>query len=242
MVWGDFVPRQATRGETEAIVLRKLSVPAMLAAIVVSAGSAKPGVASTVLNRLQDQPSLGDVARQNRKDKEKSGTATPKTVVTDENLPSGNDLGGLGVNDLGEADAGGKPGSLEAGLAGLSRAETALNKLEPLDRESLAHLVLDGNTADFPNRSAWETRLFAAKQAYVSHSRDLIQQMRQLIATAQSLKAEQGGEGKMKPDDPRAQQVIRKSQQIMQDALRTESAFQAVVMEGQDLAKQGTTR
>jgi hypothetical protein len=213
-------------------VLRKLRLLAVFVGVVM-AGT--PGHA-------QDQPSLGDVARQNRKDKEKNATTTPKTVVTDENLSSGNDLGGLGVSDLGEPNGDGKPGSLESGLAGLSRAEVVLNKLEPLDRASLARVVLGGNDADFPNRSVWEAKLFAAKQAYVSHSRQLIQQMRQLIAMAQALKTEQGGQGKVNADDPRAQEVIRKSQILMQDALRTESAFQAVVLEGQDLAKQGTPR
>jgi hypothetical protein len=209
------------------MVLRKLSLLAVFAGVVTPWASAQ----------TQDQPSLGDVARQNRKDKEKTATTTAKTVVTDENLPSGNDLGGLGVNDLGEAEAAGKPNSLESGLAGLSRAEAALSKLEPMDRASLARLVLDGNTADFPNRSAWEAKLFAAKQTYVSHSLQLIQQMRQLLAAAQSLNSGQSGQAKVSPDDPRAQALIRKSQQIMQDAVHTESAFQAVVIEGQDLAK-----
>lgn len=213
-------------------MLRKFSLLAAFAGIVMAAAPA----------HAQDQPSLGDVARQNRKDKEKNGTTTPKTVVTDESLPSGGDLGGLGVSDLGEPNGDGKPGSLEMGLAGLSRAEAVLNKLEPLDRASLARVVLSGNTADFPNRSAREAKLFAAKQTYVSHSRQLIQQMRQLIATAEALKTDQGAQGKVNPDDPRVQEVIRKSQILIQDALRTESAFQAVVLEGQDLAKQGTTR
>lgn len=191
--------------------------------------------------RAQDQPSLGDVARQARKDKEKN-TTPPKTVVTDENLPSGHDTGGLGLNDLGDSKTVTKPNSLEAGLAGLQRAEFALSKLEPMDRATLARAVLEGNNADFPNRSNWEERLFSAKQVYVAHSRELIQQMRQLLAAAQSLKSSQGGEGKVSSDDPRAQALLRRTQQILQDAVRTESGFQAVVLEGQDLAKQATPR
>jgi hypothetical protein len=42
----------------------------------------------------------------------------------------------------------------------------------------------------------------------------------------------------MSPDDPRAKEMIRKVQEIVQDAVRTESAYQAVVVEGWDLAKQ----
>jgi hypothetical protein len=223
-----------TCGETEAFVWRKWTVLAAFAVTMTACAWAQA--------QDQNQPSLGDVARQNRKDKEKSGSTTPKTVVTDDTLSTGHDLGGLGVSDLGEPEADGKPGSLESGLAGLSRAETALNKLEPLDRASLARLVLDGSTEDFPNRAAWETKLFAAKQVYVSHSRELIQQMRQLLSAAQALKAEQAQQGKVNSDDPRVQAVIRKSQILTQEAVRTESAFQAVIMEGQDLAKQANKR
>jgi hypothetical protein len=213
----------------EAIVLRKLIF------LAVFAGTFTPGV----FGRSQDQPSLGDVARQARKDKEKN-TTPPKTVVTDENLPSGHDLGGLGINDLGDVSVSSGANPLEAGLAGLKRAEIALNKLAPMDRATLARAVLEGNNTNFPNRANWENRLYSAKQTYVAHSRELIQEMRDLLANAQSLKAS-GGE-QVGPDDPRVQVLLRRTQEIVQDAVRTETAFRAIAMEGQDLAKQSASR
>lgn len=213
----------------EAIVLRKLIF------LAVFAGAFTPGV----FGRSQDQPSLGDVARQARKDKEKNATP-PKNVVTDENLPSSNDLGGLGIDDLGDVSvaSGGNP--LDAGLAGLKRAEFALNKLAPMDRATLARAVLEGNNTNFPNRANWENKLYSAKQTYVAHSRELIQEMRNLLANAQSLKA--SGGDKVSPDDPRVQALLRRTQEIVQDAVRTETAFRAIAMEGQDLAKQSASR
>jgi hypothetical protein len=41
----------------------------------------------------------------------------------------------------------------------------------------------------------------------------------------------------LNPNDPRSQQLIQRLQDIMQDAIRTEEAYRAVVMEGWDLAK-----
>jgi hypothetical protein len=52
------------------------------------------------------------------------------------------------------------------------------------------------------------------------------------------MQAAQGGQGKLSPNDPRGQQLLKRVQEIMQDAIRTESAYQSVVMEGWDRAKQ----
>jgi len=87
----------------------------------------------------QDQPSLGDVARQARKDKEKNNTP-PKKVITDDSLPSSKALGGLG--DLGSSKSAGDGSAMAKGLEALDRAETALNKLDPLDRATLAKAAL----------------------------------------------------------------------------------------------------
>src|SRR5436309_1775944 len=70
----------------------------------------------------QDQPSLGDVARQARKDKEKNA-AQPKRVITDDNLPSSKPLGGLG--DLGSSKNAGDGIAMARGSEALDRAETA---------------------------------------------------------------------------------------------------------------------
>ncbi len=185
----------------------------------------------------QDQPSLGDVARQARKDKEKNKAQATK-VITDDTLPSSKGLSGLALGDLGSAPGSDQGAAMGRALAGLEQAEGALNKLGPLDRATLAKAALLENDVDFPNRRSWEDRLYAAKEQYVSHGRELFREMRQILADAQSLKASQDGQKKLSPDDPRAQQMLRRIQEIMEDAVRTDRAYQAVVVEGWDLAKQ----
>jgi hypothetical protein len=184
------------------------------------------------------QPSLGDVARQARKDKEKN-KAQAKTVITDDTLPSSKGLGGLAASDLGSSQGSGDAGSAMArALDRVNEAEANLKKLDALDRATLAKAVLLDNDVDFPNRRNWEDRLFAAKEHYVSHGRELIGELKQMVADMRAQQASPGGQGKMSPDDPRAKEMIRKVQEIVQDAVRTESAYQAVVVEGWDLAKQ----
>ncbi len=183
----------------------------------------------------QDQPSLGDVARQVRKDKEKNATQ-PKTVITDDTMPSSKALNGLG--DLGSSQGGADGSRIANALAGLEKAEAALNKLDPLDRATLAKAALLDNDVDFPDRRSWEDKLYGAKQQYVSHGRELFREMRQILADVQAMQAAQGGQGKLSPNDPRAQQLLHRVQEILQDAIRTESAYQSVVMEGWDHAKQ----
>jgi len=183
----------------------------------------------------QDQPSLGEVARQARKDKEKNA-AQPKTVITDDNLPSSKVLGGL--SDLGSSKSAGDGNAMSRALAGLERAETALNKMDPMDRTTLAKAALLDNDVDFPNRRRWEDKLYAAKQQYVSHGRELFREMRRIMSDVQSLESSQGGQRKVSPDDPRAKELLRRLQEIVQDAVRTDSAYQSVVVEGWDLAKQ----
>jgi hypothetical protein len=90
------------------------------------------------------------------------------------------------------------------------------------------------NDVDFPNRRNWEDKLYAAKDRYVSHERELIVELRQIVAEMQS----GGGQGKLDPNSPRGQQLKQRLQEIIQDAVRTEQVYRAVVMEGWDLAKQ----
>ncbi len=160
-------------------MLRKMSFLAALSWVLIPL---TPGYA-------QDQPSLGDVARQARKDKEKNA-AQRKTVITEDDLPSSKALGGLG--ELGSTKSAGDGDAMAKGLNALDRAETALNKLDP----------------------------------------------RQVLADVQSLQSSQSGQGKLSPDDPRAQELLRRLQEIVQDAVRTDNAYQSVVVEGWDLAKQ----
>ena len=183
----------------------------------------------------QPQPSLADVARQARKDKEKNA-AKAKTVITDESMPSsGKGLSGLG--DLGSSQAGGDNNALAKALAKVEEAEAGLKQLDALDRSTLAKAVLLDNDVDFPGRRAWEEKLFAAKERYVSHERELVVELKQIVSQVQSMQASQGKQ-KLSSDDPRAQQMKSRLMDIIQDAVRTEQDYRAVVMEGWDLAKQ----
>src|SRR5580692_8519338 len=127
------------------------------------------------------------------KAKEKSA-AKPKTVYTEDTLgggKSGSELG-LGVlptlkttSDSGagpaaSSSAAGSSGNrspssmipgtsgnsdpVAAAYEGIDKAEAALNRLDPMDRATLAKTALDGNDVDFPGRRAWEEKLFANKQ------------------------------------------------------------------------------
>ncbi|HEY6946590.1 MAG TPA: hypothetical protein VI431_15735 [Candidatus Acidoferrum sp.] len=184
-------------------------------------------------SQSQTQPSLGDIARQARKDKEKNAANKPKTVITEDTLPSSKGLGGLG--DLGSAQAGGDGSAMDKAVAKVAEAEAALKQLESLDRATLAKAVLLDNDVDFPSRRAWEDKLYAAKEHYVSREGELIVELKQIVAQIQSRQASQA---KLDPKDPQAQQMKSKLMEIVQDAIRTEQDYRAVVMEGWDLAKQ----
>src|SRR3989442_14956019 len=88
------VSRSETIGrfDTEASMFRKMTFLGALIWLVIPSTPA--------LAQDQGQPSLGDVARAARKDKEKNN-AKPKTVITDGTLPSNKGLGGLSLGDLG---------------------------------------------------------------------------------------------------------------------------------------------
>ena len=180
----------------------------------------------------QPQPSLADVARQARKDREKNASK-PKTVITDENMPSGKGLTGL-AGDLGGSQGGVDSDAMAKALAKVQEAEAGLKQLGAVDRATLAKGVLLDNDVDFPNRRGWEDKLFSAKEHYVSHEGELIAEMKRIVAEVQSWQSQ----GKLDPKDPRAQQMKARLAEIVQDAIRTEQDYRAVVMEGWDLAKQ----
>jgi len=183
-------------------------------------------------DQAQPQPSLADVARQARKDKEKNA-ANSKTVITDDTLPSSKGLGGL-AGDLGGSQGRVDSSAMAKALAKVEEAEAGLKQLQTLDRATLAKAVLLDNDADFPNRRAWEDKLVAAKEHYVSHEGELIAELKQIVAQVQSRQ----GSGKLDPNDPSSQQMKNRLLDIVQDALRTEQEYRGVVMEGWDLAKQ----
>ena len=181
----------------------------------------------------QQEQSLGDVARQARKakeDRDKSATP-PAKVFTDENMPSS----AVGKADLAQLASPNASVSERMATArrAISRGQQLLDLLAPMDRTTLAGFVLQGQNTDFPGRRAWEEKLFAAKEHYVSHGRDLFRQTEDLLSTMESLSAD----GKLSPKDPRMADLTHRALQLMQDANRTDADFQAILLEGQDLAK-----
>jgi len=191
--------------------------------------------------RAQDSssssPSLGDLARQAQKDKDKdkANKATAK-VLTNDDLPSGSGgasatLGG-GYGQAAQLSPGSKPGADLSPAEKIAMLETVLDRVETLDRATLVHNALNGKDVDFPGRAKWEERLFAAKETYVTQGRELVQKARQIVASAESLK------GNQDPNDPRVKELSVKLQSLIRDAVRMDSAFQAVMIEGRDLAAQ----
>jgi hypothetical protein len=184
--------------------------------------------------RGQDTTSLGDLARQTQKDKLNKPAAK---VITNEDMSSNS--GGISAA-FGKAPAratqpgaSSKPDAAPAPGDALDRLESILDQLDTLDRATLISNILGGNTANFPGRARWEERMWAAKQAFVVQSRDVLQKSRQLIASADGLK------GIQDPNDPRAKSMTAKLQELMQESQQANAAFQAVIAEGKDLAAQG---
>ncbi|HEX8838324.1 MAG TPA: hypothetical protein VF748_15380 [Candidatus Acidoferrum sp.] len=192
------------------------------------------GLSWTASYAQDPPPSLGDIARQARKDREKHANK-PKTIITEDALASSKSLSRLG--DLGSTQPAGDSATLSKALSRLEEAESQLNKLDALDRATLAKAVLMDNDVDFPSRRNWEDRLYTEKQHYVSHERELIVEVKKAAAQVENWKASQDGR-KLDPNDPRVQQLKSRVAEIIQDALRTEQDYRAAVMEGWDLAKQ----
>jgi len=189
-----------------------------------------------LLAQDQQEQSLGDLARQARKAKEErdKSASQPKKVFTDENVASSGaaskaDLGQLDNPDASPAER------LAAARRTIARAEELLDKLAPMNRATLAQLVLEGQDVDFPGRRAWEEKLFSAKEHYVSHGRELFRQTKELLNNMESLTSG----NKVSPTDPRITDISHRALQLMQDANRTDADFQAILLEGQDLAKKG---
>ena len=101
--------------------------------------------------------------------------------------------------------------------------------------------LLQVKDADFPGRRAWEDKLWDAKLTYVEQGREFVTQSRQLLSTAESLRNPGDGQ-RVKPDDPKVQEFLSQLRQLMQNAVRADSAFQAVVIEGWDLSREAAAR
>jgi hypothetical protein len=184
-------------------------------------------------------PSLGDLARQARQDKDKERANRPAAkVLTNDDLPAGgfsSSIGG-GLGEVAQLPAGGKPGAGPSPAEKLAMMEALLDRVETIDRATLVRSVLKDKDFDFPGRSRWEERLLAARDSYVVQSRDLIRKARQIVAAADSMK-----EGPADPNDPRVKEMGARLQILIRDAVKTDSAMQAVVIEGRDLASQPAT-
>jgi hypothetical protein len=184
----------------------------------------------------QDSPSLGDLARQAQKNKTHSQSAR---VITNDDLPSASGLDSLGLGEIGDSKSGSKPDAVASAAAvkekELDRAESFLTKIDSMDRPTLVRIALQGVDSDFPGRGKWEERLFAAKQVYVSHGRELLQRVKQLAASAQ------GMQGNPSADDPRVQDLTNSLKEVVQDSTRMEAAYKAVVAEGRDLATRASS-
>jgi len=194
-----------------------------------------------VPGRGQESPSLGDLARQAQKDKGKSDKAAAK-VITNDDLPShassGSTAAGNGPGKILQSgsvatpETDSNPETVSTPAEGLEKIQSTLDRVDSLDRATLATTVLDGNSSNFPGRAKWEAKLFAAKQAFVSQGRALLQNARQLESSAEGMKDIQD------PNDPRVKNFTAKLEQLVQENQQNSAAFQAVVAEGKDLAAQ----
>jgi hypothetical protein len=187
----------------------------------------------------QDSPSLGDLARQAQKDKEKDKASKPAAkVFTNEDMPSRSGAGG-GAAMLG---AGAPPASQGASSANISPAEklAQLEKIvdvvESLDKATLVRTALqDKSEVNFPGRAAWEQRLSSARDTYVVQARAVLQKAKEIVSSADTIK------GIKDPNDPRVKEVNARLQNLMRDAVQTDAGMQSVIMEGRDLASQAGT-
>ena len=206
--------------------------------------------AQTQASAQQQEPSLADAARQARQNKDKNAAPTKK-VFTDEDVLSthsdSSSMTGLGSGHSSSTNSAGHSASkasassddktpMGQAWAGIGRAEDSLDQLAPLDRGSLARVVLEGNDVDFPGRRAWEERLYIAKETYVAQSRQLVEEMKSVMENAQSFK-DSDGAAKDGSNSPQAQQLVARTQRLLQQAQTTEASFKAVMQEGVDQAK-----
>ena len=197
------------------------------------------------LGHAQDSPSLGELARQAQKNK--SG-APAKKVFTNEDFPSAPAAApavdsGVAASAPGSPDAppaAGKTTEPTTAQKALDHMESIINQMDPLDRAALAKLVLEGVDKNFPGRTGWEERLFAAKQVYVSQGRDFIRKAKGMLGSAAPANdaagaKDSGAKGPGAPD-PGANDQSGQIQSVVQYGARIEAAFQEVITEGRDLA------
>src|SRR5579863_10299905 len=113
-------------------------------------------------------PSLGDIARQAQKDKDKANKPAAK-VFTNEDMPSGPGGGtaalGGGLGQAAQALQGNASNANLTPSQKLDQIGNFLNQVESLDKTTLVQGVLgDKKDVNFPGRARWEERLYAAKE------------------------------------------------------------------------------
>jgi hypothetical protein len=192
-------------------------------------------LALCVPGHAQNSPSLGDLARQAQKDKSKTPA---KKVFTNDDLSSGSSSGAgnasSGLGTIGAPTAAGQHAAGPTAEQAVAQLEGFINQIDDLDRATLVKNALQGVDSDFPGRSKWEQRLFAAKKMYVARGQELLQNARQIQAAAESLR------GVQDPNDPRVKDLTNRLQALVRDGTRSDAAFQAVILEGRDLAAQAS--
>lgn len=186
----------------------------------------------------QDSPSLGDLARQAQKEK---GNAPAKKVFTNDDLPSGSGLGssgfnsglGAGLGQTGQTST--KSSTASSPSKDLERMEALMNQIDSLDQATLVKNALRGVDSDFPGRSKWEEKLYAAKLVYASQGHELVHEAKQIVALSESLR------GNQNPNDPQVKDLGDRLKELVRDGVRADAAFQAVILEGRDLASQSSS-
>jgi hypothetical protein len=224
------VRRPGLRSEEDKMPRRLSVIAACALALVIFASAHAQGSPSSA-------PSLGDLARQAQKDKDNDNASKPAAkVLTNDDLAtsSGGASGGLdgALGQVAQPAAGSNSGAAPSPAEKLAKMEALLDQVATVDRASLVRTALEGKDTDFPGRAKWEERLLAARQSYVAQARGEVQRARQIVATADTLK------GVQDPNDPRVKDLKASLQGLVRDAVQTESAFQAVMIEGRDLAAQ----
>jgi hypothetical protein len=197
--------------------------PRLIVLVVLVSVLATPG-------RCQESQSLGDLARQLRSQK---SSTQPKKVITNDDLPSASAVDILGLEKPVDPSSSTNPEIGSSALASLSRWEWVVKQIDSMDRATLSKVALQGASPDFPGHANWEDRLFTAKQTYVSQGKEHIQRAKQLLASAQALKSAQAN-----GNDPRVKGLEENLKELVRESVRSDSAFQAVILEGRDLARQ----
>ncbi|MGH9681785.1 MAG: hypothetical protein ACRD4Y_17700 [Candidatus Acidiferrales bacterium] len=186
--------------------------------------------------QAQDTPSLGDLARQAQKEKEKDKSNKPAKVFTNEDLATGSDSSPSPLETgSGPARVGAQASAAPSPESQIARLSAILDLLDATDRATLVKNVMKGNDRDFPGRAEWEQRLFEAKQAYVTQGRALLAKINQIREGAEQLK------GVQNPSDPRVKNLGEQMRQLVQSAVEIGASFQSVIMEGKDLATHAPT-